>query len=216
VQLAKRYGEALPDEPSSVALAAFLQRRRKADPDTFADLSLSVVKLLGAGEYSVERPWEPDSEEGHFGLAVDDYSHTTAPNRRYADLVMQRLLKATIVGAPAPYSADELDAIAARCTERENAARSVERSMRKVVAATLLERRVGETFEAIVTGVNQSGTFARLVHPPAEGRIVRGEQGLDVGDRVRVKLVAVDVAKGYIDFACLAHEGSHEGSHQGP
>lgn len=203
VQLAKQYGEALPDEPSSAALAAFLQRRRKADPDSFADLSLSVVKLLGAGEYSVERPWEPDGEEGHFGLAVDDYSHTTAPNRRYADLVMQRLLKATIAGAPSPYSADELDGIAARCTERENAARSVERSMRKVVAATLLERRVGETFDAIVTGVNQSGTFARLVHPPAEGRIVRGEHGLDVGDRVRVKLVEVDVAKGYIDFARL-------------
>jgi exoribonuclease-2 len=208
VQLAKRYGEALPDEPSSAALAAFLQRRRKADPDSFADLSLSVVKLLGAGEYSVERPWEPDGEEGHFGLAVDDYSHTTAPNRRFADLVMQRLLKATIGGAPSPYSADELDVIAARCTERENAARSVERSIRKVVAATLLERRVGETFDAIVTGVNQSGTFARLVHPPAEGRIVRGEHGLDVGDRVRVKLVEVDVAKGYIDFVCLSHEGA--------
>jgi exoribonuclease-2 len=201
VQLAKQYGETLPDEPSSLALSGFLQRRRKADPDGFADLSLSVVKLLGAGEYAVERPWEPDGEEGHFGLAVDDYSHTTAPNRRYADLVMQRLLKATIAGAPSPYSADELDAIAARCTERENAARTVERSMRKVIAATLLERRVGETFDAIVTGVNQGGTFARLAHPPAEGRIVRGEHGLDVGDRVRVKLVEVDVAKAYIDFA---------------
>jgi exoribonuclease-2 len=201
VQLAKQYGETLPDEPSSLALSGFLRRRRAADPDSFADLSLSVVKLLGSGEYSVERPWEPDGEEGHFGLAVDDYSHTTAPNRRYADLVMQRLLKATIAGKPSPYSADELDAIAARCTERENAARTVERSMRKVVAATLLERRVGETFDAIVTGVNQGGTFARLAHPPAEGRIVRGEHGLDVGDRVRVTLVEVDVAKGYIDFA---------------
>jgi len=201
VDLAKRYGESLPDDPSSAALAAFLQRRRKADPDTFADLSLSVVKLLGAGEYSVERPWEPEEEEGHFGLAVDDYSHTTAPNRRYADLVMQRLVKATLAGAPAPYSADELDVIAARCTAMENAARKVERAMRKVVAATLLQGRVGEMFDAIVTGVNQSGTFARLAHPPAEGRIVRGEHGLDVGDHVRVKLVDVDVGKGYLDFA---------------
>ncbi len=201
VELAKQYGETLPDEASSRALAGFLQRRRAADADGFADLSLSVVKLLGAGEYCVERPWEPDGEEGHFGLAVDDYSHTTAPNRRYADLVMQRLLKATLAGAPAPYTADELDAIATHCTEMESAARKVERSMRKVVAATLLAHRVGETFDAIVTGVNQSGTFARLTHPPAEGRVVRGERGLDVGDRVRVKLSEVDVAKGYIDFA---------------
>jgi exoribonuclease-2 len=202
-QLAKQYGDTLPDEPNSLALATFLQRRRAADPDRFADLSLAVVKLLGAGEYSVERPWEPDGEEGHFGLAVDDYSHTTAPNRRYADLVMQRLVKATLAGAPSPYTAEELDVIAAHCTEMENAARKVERSMRKVVAATLLSHRVGESFDAIVTGVNQSGTFARLIHPPAEGRVVHGEHGLDVGDRIRVKLVGVDVAKGYIDFATL-------------
>jgi len=201
VELAKRYGATLPEEPDSKALAAFLRDRRAASPDTFADLSLSVVKLLGAGEYTVERPWEPDGEEGHFGLAVDDYSHTTAPNRRYADLVMQRLVKATLAGQPAPYTADELDAIAARCTQMENAARKVERTMRKVVAATLLRSRIGEMFDAIVTGVNQDGTFARLTHPPAEGRIVRGEHGLDVGDHVPVKLVGVDVAKGYIDFA---------------
>jgi exoribonuclease-2 len=201
VELAKRYGATLPDEPSSKALAEFLKDRRAADPDTFADLSLSVVKLLGAGEYTVERPWEPDGEEGHFGLAVDDYSHTTAPNRRYADLVMQRLVKATLDGAPTPYTAEELDAIALHCTQMENAARKVERSMRKVVAATLLRSRVGEMFDAIVTGVNQDGTFARLTHPPAEGRIVRGEHGLDVGDHVPVKLVGVDVEKGYIDFA---------------
>jgi len=201
VELAKRYGTTLPDEPSSKALAEFLRARRAADPDTFADVSLSVVKLLGAGEYVVERPWEPDGEEGHFGLAVDDYSHTTAPNRRYADLVMQRLVKATLAGSTAPYTADELDAIALRCTQMENAARKVERTMRKVVAATLLRSRVGEMFDAIVTGVNPDGTFARLTHPPAEGRIVHGEHGLDVGDHVRVKLVGVDVAKGYIDFA---------------
>jgi VacB/RNase II family 3'-5' exoribonuclease len=201
VEVAKQYGDTLPDAPSSLALSEFLHRRRAADPDSFGDLSLSVVKLLGGGEYAVERPWEPDGEEGHFGLAVDDYSHTTAPNRRYADLVMQRLMKATLAGLAAPYTAEELDAIAARCTEMESAARKVERTMRKVVAATLLERRVGEMFDAIVTGVNQNGTYARLTHPPAEGRVVRGERGLDVGDRVRVRLIDVNVAKGFIDFA---------------
>jgi exoribonuclease-2 len=201
VELAKRYGDALPAEPSSVRLAEFLRRRRDASPDTFGDLSLSVVKLLGAGEYAVERPWEPEGEEGHFGLAVDDYSHTTAPNRRYADLVMQRLVKATLGSAPTPYTAEELDTIAARCTEMENAARKVERAMRKAAAATLLEHRVGESFDAIITGVNQSGTFARLLHPPAEGRVMRGEHGLDVGDRVRVTLIDVNVEKGFIDFA---------------
>jgi VacB/RNase II family 3'-5' exoribonuclease len=200
VELAKRYGDTLPDAPSSVALAEFLERRRTADPDSFADISLSVVKLLGGGEYAVERPWEPDGEEGHFGLAVDDYSHTTAPNRRFADLVMQRLVKATLAGLAAPYTAEELDAIAARCTAMESAARKVERTMRKVVAATLLGHRVGEMFDAVITGVNQDGTFARLTHPPAEGRIMRGERGLDVGDRVRVRLIDVNVAKGFIDF----------------
>lgn len=200
-ELAARYGEALPDEPSSAALAAFLRRRRTESPTTFADLSLSVVKLLGSGEYTVERPWEPDGQEGHFGLAVDDYSHTTAPNRRYADLVMQRLVKATLAATAVPYTAEELDAIALRCTAMENAARKVEREMRKVVAATLLQHRVGETFDAIITGVNQRGTFARLLHPPVEGRVVRGEQGMDVGDRVRLTLLDVDAAKGFIDFA---------------
>jgi VacB/RNase II family 3'-5' exoribonuclease len=201
VELAKRYGDTLPDAPSSLALAEFLRRRRAADPSSFADISLSVVKLLGAGEYTVERPWEPDGEEGHFGLAVDDYSHTTAPNRRFADLVMQRLVKALLAGTETPYTADELDAIAERCTAMESAARKVERTMRKVVAATLLEHRVGEMFDAIITGVNQNGTYARLTHPPAEGRVMRGERGLDVGDRVRVQLIDVDVEKGYIDFA---------------
>jgi len=203
VALARRSGDDLPDDPDSLALASFLHRRRTADPASYADLSLSIVKLLGAGEYAVERPWEPESndDEGHFGLAVDDYSHTTAPNRRYADLVMQRLVKAALVGAPPPYSATELDDIAERCTAMENAARKVERTMRKVVAAALLTHRVGETFDAIVTGVNRSGTFARLTHPPAEGRVVRGEDGMDVGDRVRLELVGVDVEKGFIDFA---------------
>ena len=132
---------------------------------------------------------------------MDDYSHTTAPNRRYADLVMQRLVKATIDGKAAPYRVEELDTIAARCTLMENAARKVERKMRKVVAASLMQHRVGEAFDAVITGVNQHGTFARLVHPPVEGRVVKGEKGMDVGDRVRVKLVDVDAAKGFIDFA---------------
>jgi len=201
VELAKRYDDTLPDAPSSLALSEFLRRRRAADPNSFADISLSVVKLLGSGEYTVERPWEPDGEEGHFGLAVDDYSHTTAPNRRFADLVMQRLVKALLAGTEIPYTADELEAIAERCTAMESAARKVERTMRKVVAATLLQRRVGEMFDAIITGVNQNGTYARLTHPPAEGRVMRGERGLDVGDRVRVRLIDVDVEKGYIDFA---------------
>jgi len=201
VELAKRYDDTLPDAPSSLALSEFLRRRRSADPNSFADISLSVVKLLGGGEYTVERPWEPDGEEGHFGLAVDDYSHTTAPNRRFADLVMQRLVKALLAGTEIPYTADELEAIAERCTTMESAARKVERTMRKVVAATLLQRRVGEMFDAIITGVNQNGTYARLTHPPAEGRVMRGERGMDVGDRVRVRLIDVDVEKGYIDFA---------------
>ena len=201
VELAGRYGDVLAGEPSSAALATFLRRRRSESPSTFADLSLSVVKLLGAGEYRVERPWEPDGEEGHFGLAVDDYSHTTAPNRRYADLVMQRLVKATVAGTAVPYEAEELDRIASRCTAMENAARKVEREMRKVVATTLLANRVGESFDAIVTGVTQRGTFARLLHPPVEGRVVRGEKGMDVGDRTRLTLVEVDATQGFIDFA---------------
>jgi ribonuclease R len=202
VDLAREHGTTLPPAPNAAALAEFLRARRAADPDRFADLSLAVVKLLGPGEYAVERPWASGTEgdEGHFGLAVDDYSHTTAPNRRYADLVMQRLLKATLLGAPVPYAADELDPIAARCTAMENAARKVEREMRKVVAATLLAHRIGESFDAIVTGVSTSGTYARLIHPPAEGRVVRGEHGVDVGDRIRVTLVSTDPRRGFVDF----------------
>jgi len=139
--------------------------------------ALRVARYKSA-KYTVERPWEPDGEEGHFGLAVDDYSHTTAPNRRFADLVMQRLVKALLAGTEIPYTADELEAIAERCTAMESAARKVERTMRKVVAATLLQRRVGEMFDAIITGVNQNGTYARLTHPPAEGRVMRGERVL--------------------------------------
>jgi len=197
-EIAASLGAKLPALPDAVALSAFLTQRKSADPDHFPDLSLSVIKLLGPGEYIVEPPGA--EKEGHFGLAVHDYTHSTAPNRRYADLVMQRLLKAVCAGVAGPYSENELSAIAAHCTEREDAARKVERLMRKVAAASLLRQHIGEVFDGIVTGASPKGTYARLLKFPAEGRIVRGLQGLDVGDRVQVRLAAVDVAKGFIDF----------------
>lgn len=200
VALAATYGGALPAAPDPRALADFLAVRRAADPLRFPDLSLSIVKLLGPGEYVLDRPGAAD-DEGHFGLAEHDYSHATAPNRRYADLVTQRLVKAAIAGAPAPYTDDELAAIAKLCTERENAANRVERVARKAAAALLLEHRIGSVFDAIVTGVNRDGTYVRLLSPPAEGRVTKGEAGMDVGERVRVKLLATDAARGFIDFA---------------
>jgi exoribonuclease-2 len=199
VEIAKSHGENLPREPDSRALAAFLARRRADDPVHFPDLSLSIVKLLGAGEYTVERPGTEG--EGHFGLAVHDYTHSTAPNRRYADLITQRLLKAVTAHRATPYTEAELRGIAERCTEREDAARKVERLMRKVAAAMLLSGRIGEIFDGIVTGVSERGTFVRLIKPPAEGRVVRGEQGMDVGDRVRVRLISTEPERGFIDFA---------------
>jgi len=199
VAIAGGYGVALPFEPDAKALAAFLAERRAADPVRFADLSLSVVKLLGPGEYVVDKPG-PADDEGHFGLAANDYSHATAPNRRYADLVTQRLVKAALVNAPAPYDDDELAAIAKHCTLRENAANSVERVTRKAAAAVLLANRIGDEFDAIVTGVKKDGTYVRLLSPPAEGRVVRGEEGMDVGERVRVRLTATDAVHGFIDF----------------
>jgi exoribonuclease-2 len=201
VELAGGLGTQLQAEPDAKALAAFLADRRAKDPDRFADLSLSVVKLMGPGQYVLQRPTDPD--QGHFGLAVDDYAHSTAPNRRYPDLVTQRLLKATVRGTAPAYTDDELAAIASHCTERENAARKVERTMRKVAAAAMLSSRIGEAFDAIITGVTDKGTFARLLSPPAEGRIVRGDHGLDVGDHVRVKLVATEPSRGFIDFVRL-------------
>jgi exoribonuclease II len=200
VDLAKTHGTTLPAEPEPIALAEFLRDQREKEPAGFADLSLSVVKLLGPGEYAVA---DPDSPEGHFGLAVDDYAHSTAPNRRYGDLVTQRLLKATARGESektAPYSAADLAVIAARCTEREDHARKFERTMRKVGAALFLSKKIGATFDAVVTGASPKGTFVRLISPPAEGRVVRGEEGLDVGDHTRVKLVATEPTKGFIDF----------------
>jgi VacB/RNase II family 3'-5' exoribonuclease len=201
VELAQSYGATLPAQPSSKALDEFLAARRAKDPLRFPDLSLSVIKLLGPGEYVLQRPDGP--EQGHFGLAVDDYAHTTAPNRRYPDLIAQRLLKATSGDAPPPYTDDELADIASHCTERENAARKVERTMHKVAAASLLSSRIGQTFDALVTGASDKGVFARTLQPPVDGRIVRGERGLDVGDKIRVKLIATVPERGFIDFERL-------------
>ncbi len=199
VALAGELGEKLPPAADAVALNAFLAKRRSADPDGFPDLSLSVIKLLGRGEYALEQPGE--QIEGHFGLAVSDYMHSTAPNRRFPDLLTQRLIKAVLAGADYPYSTNELRDLAAHCTEQEDNAAKVERLVRKSAAALLLASRIGQTFDAIVTGAADKGTWVRIFSPPAEGRVVRGFQGLDVGQRVRVKLVHTDVERGFIDFA---------------
>src|SRR5438552_2155465 len=198
VDVAKELGEHLPPEPDSKALSDFLAKRRKADPDRFPDLSLVIVKLMGAGEYVVERPGE--SALGHFGLAVKDYTHSTAPNRRFPDLITQRLLKAALAGRPTPYAEGELQDLAAHCTEQEDNADKVERQVRKSAAALLLEKRVGEQFNAIVTGVSDKGTWVRVFDPPVEGKLVQGFQNLDVGKKLRVKLIATDVERGFIDF----------------
>ena len=199
VELAAKQGGRLPAEPDSKALNEFLIARKAADPDHFADLSLAVIKLMGPGEYVLERPGDP--EQGHFGLAVQDYTHSTAPNRRFADLVTQRLIKAVLAKQPAPYSDDELSAIARDCTLKGDAARKVERQMSKRIAAVAMSRRIGETFDAMVTGVNAHGTFVRVLKPAVEGILAQGQQGADVGDKLRVKLVSTDVQRGYIDFA---------------
>lgn len=199
VQLAAGMGEKLPSEPDSKALNDFLSWRKAQDPDHFADLSLTIVKLLGPGEYVVERPGDPP--QGHFGLAVEDYTHSTAPNRRYADLVTQRLLKAMIASQPSPYSDDELAAIASNCTARSTAERKVEREMQKRIAAVAMRHRIGQTFHAIVTGVTDRGTFVRTLTPHVEGMLVRGQHGVDVGDKLDVELLRTDPAHGFIDFA---------------
>ncbi|HKH45566.1 MAG TPA: RNB domain-containing ribonuclease [Thermoanaerobaculia bacterium] len=198
VVLAKEHGTDLPAEPDPAALNAFLEKSRAADPDKFPELSLSVVKLLGSGEYTVDVPGRPSP--GHFGLAADDYTHSTAPNRRYPDLAMQRLLKAALANQEAPYNAEELEEIARHCTEREDEAKKVERLVRKSAAAMLLQSRTGDWFNGVVTGASDKGTWVRVFHPSAEGRLERGSQGLDVGDRVRVRLDSVDVGRGFIDF----------------
>jgi exoribonuclease R len=201
VALAAEVRETLPEKPDNVALSGFLARRRAADPEHYADLSLSVVKLLGPGVYVFERRLGSRREAGHFGLAVAEYVHSTAPNRRFADLVTQRLLRAMTSGDPRPYTDDELIVIANRCTERGEAARKVERTMRKIAGASMLAERIGESFAAIVTAASPKGIYARVLGPPVEGRIVRGGKGLDVGDTVRLTLVVADPLRGFIDFA---------------
>lgn len=199
VQVAAALGEALPEEPDAKALSRFLTARRKADPLRFPDLSLTVVKLLGSGSYQVERPGEV--EVNHFGLAARDYTHSTAPNRRYPDLVTQRLLKAALEERRVPYTRDELERLAAHCTQREDDVQRVERQVRKSAAAFVLADRIGERFDGIVTGASMKGTWVRILHPPVEGKLVEGYQGLDVGDLVRVELLSTDVDLGRIDFA---------------
>ena len=201
VALATAAGDELPPAPDASALDEFLSRRRLAEPARFAELSLAVVKLLGAGEYALEVPGQ--KSEGHFGLAVRDYTHSTAPNRRFPDLIAQRLLKAALTGAPSPYDDDELKALAEHCTQQENNAEKVERQVRKSAAALLLAGRVGARFDGIVTGASDKGTWVRISSPAAEGRVIRGFSGLDVGERVRVELVHTDVERGFIDFAVV-------------
>ncbi len=199
VQLAASKGEKLPAQPDSKALNDLLLKLKAADPDRFADVSLTVIKLLGPGEYVLERAGEV--APGHFGLAVQDYTHSTAPNRRFADVVTQRLIKAMLAGKPNPYSDAELTTIAANCTRMEDAAKKVEREMSKRLAAVAMQHRIGEVFDAIVTGATDRGTFVRVFQPHLEGLLVQGQHGLDVGDKLRAKLIRTDVQKGYIDFA---------------
>jgi len=196
--IAAKFGEKLPSDPDSQALEEFLVRRRKADPMRFPDLSLAIVKAMGAGEYVVEQPGQESI--GHFGLAVKDYTHSTAPNRRFPDLITHRLIKAALAGAKPPYSNDELNALATHCTEAEDAANKVERQVRKSAAACILEPRVGQRFDGIVTGASEKGTWVRVFHPPVEGKVIHGGHGVDVGDKVNVKLVDVNVERGFIDF----------------
>jgi exoribonuclease-2 len=198
VDLAARYGEKLPPQPDSGALNRFLQKRKATDDAHYADVSLAVVKLMGPGEYVLSQPG--DKDQGHFALAAPDYTHSTAPNRRYADLVTQRLIKSFLAKQPTPYSDQQLDAIARNCTLKEDAARKVERVMNKRIAAVALQHRIGETFAAVVTGVTPKGVFVRISNPPAEGLLARGQQGVDVGDQLNVKLLSTDPTRGYLDF----------------
>ena len=201
VDLARKYGTELPGTPDSLALAAFLARRHRADPLRFPDLSLVVVKLMGSGEYVVERPG--GTPIGHFGLAVRDYTHSTAPNRRFPDLVTLRMVKAALAGRPAPYDGPELAALADHCTQQEDAVQKVERRMRKSEAALLLQSHIGQQYDAIVTGVSDTDTWVRIFAPPAEGRLEAGAQGLEVGRQVRVRLVSTNVERGFIDFVLV-------------
>jgi VacB/RNase II family 3'-5' exoribonuclease len=197
-QIAANLGERLPPDPDAAALEGFLRKRRALDPERFPDLSLAIVKLMGRGEYEVELPG--GSVPGHFGLAIQDYTHSTAPNRRYPDLLTQRLVKASLDGRQEPYPIEELRELARHCTEQEDNANKVERRVRKSAAALLLESRIGERFEGIVSGASEKGTWVRIFNPPVEGKLMRGFSGLDVGERVTVELVETNVERGFIDF----------------
>ncbi len=198
VEIAAQRNSKLPPEPDSRALASFLAEQKAADPLRFPDLSLSVIKLLGPGEYVVELPQE--TAPGHFGLAVKDYTHSTAPNRRFPDLITQRILKAALGGSPVSYSREELAELARHCTEKEDDANKVERFVAKSAAAMLLASRIGDQFDAICTGAADKGTWVRIFHPPIEGRLLYGYEGVDVGNRLKVQLIHTDIEKGYIDF----------------
>ena len=202
VETAAAFGQRLPAAPDSKALADFLARQKAQDPVHYPDLSLSIIKLVGSGDYIVQPPDAPS--EGHFGLAVQDYTHSTAPNRRYTDLIVQRLVKAALAGEPSPYTLEELEAIAEHCNKRESDAKTVERRMRKTIAACVMAEHVGEEFEAIVTGKTAGGTFARILRPPVDGRIVEGENETQVGDKITVRLLSTDAGHGFIDFAYVA------------
>ncbi len=205
IQVAASLNERLPEEPNSSALEHFLIKRKKLDPISFPDLSLTIIKLLGRGEYIVEGG--EDVPTGHFGLALREYIHSTAPNRRFPDLITQRQYKALLAGAKNPYSLEELQILAEHCTHQEDAATKVERHLNKSAAALLLASHIGATFKGIVTGVSKSGTWARIFNPPVEGKILQGFEKLDIGDRIAVKLVGVDIPKGYINFVAV-HSGN--------
>lgn len=198
VEIASERGEKLPGEPDPKALEAFLVEMKKTDPQHFPDLSLAVIKLLGQGEYVAEIPGRP--APGHFGLAAKDYMHSTAPNRRYPDLITQRLVKAALLNQPSPYSMTELSTLAEHCTEQEDDANKIERQVNKSAAALLLQNRIGDQFSGFVTGASNKGTWVRLLNMPVEGKVVAGFEGLDVGQRIRVQLQSVDVDRGFIDF----------------
>jgi len=204
VHMAAMYHEKLPAEPDAKALAKFLIRQKAADPERFPDLSLTVIKLLGPGEYMMLAPG--NAPYGHFSLAITDYTHATAPNRRYVDLINQRLLKSVLDSLPGPYTPEELEALAEWLSSREKGAKKVERFMRKAAAAVLLQQRIGESFDALVTGASEKGTYVRLITPPAEGRVLRGEHGLRVGQKVRVRLLKTDPYNGFIDFECTSRD----------
>ena len=198
MELAASLGSNLPKDPAAKSLEGFLKEQQRTNPQHFPDLSLAVIKLLGRGEYVVKKPGQESI--GHFGLAVTNYSHSTAPNRRYPDLITQRLLKAAFAGATPAYTADALSALAEHCTEKENDANKVERFVKKCAAAAILSKQIGAHFDAVVSGVNADGTWVRLRQPPVEGKLLIAAKGMDVGHRVRVRLVSADPERGFIDF----------------